>query len=105
MSDPECYQFFAHPRVSEIEILKEERGQDGDGGLVLGMEVVEAALSMRGRGVVMGGLCCLPVTVRAWAASWCMFMNRVMYICVCRSRCVLTPPPPQQKKIESGAST
>jgi hypothetical protein len=55
MSDPECFQFFAHPRVSEMDITKEER--EGE-GLVPGMEVVEAVMTMRGR-----ALCCVPVQV------------------------------------------
>lgn len=37
MSDPECYQFFAHPRVTEVEVLKEER--EGE-GVLPGMEVL-----------------------------------------------------------------
>ena len=73
MSDPECYQFFAHPRVSETEIVKETREGDESGSgsgsgseglpLPLGMEVLEAALTMRARGL-MGACYCFPVEVR-----------------------------------------
>lgn len=68
MSDPECYQFYAHPRVSETEIVKEERGEgDGEGGGLRpgGVEILEAALTMRARGPVMGACCCLPAKVGA----------------------------------------
>lgn len=67
MSDPECYQFFAHPRVSETEIVNEARGgeesENGSEALPLGMEVLEAALTMRARGL-MGACYCFPVEVR-----------------------------------------